>query len=166
MSIVQVRHRGVTSLSVAVRQETPLQEEVAALLRESDALASELYPGAYRRLISPETLAAPGILFFVARVDGIAGGCCALFDGAAGAAELKRMIVGANFRRRGVGIALLQGAEAAALARGIEIVRMEVGVRNIEGQALYRRAGYVERSAFEPYGPSPISLFFEKRLAR
>jgi putative acetyltransferase len=39
---------------------------------------------------------------------------------------------------------------------------MEVGIRNTEGQALYRKAGYGERAPFGSYRPSPISLFFEK----
>jgi len=42
---------------------------------------------------------------------------------------------------------------------------MEVGIRNTEAQAMYRRAGYRERAAFGTYTPSPISLSFEKVLA-
>jgi putative acetyltransferase len=152
-------------LSVVAHQESPLQAEVAALLRESDTLAAALYPGAYRRPIVTETLASPDILFFVARVDGIVAGCCALLVAGDGSAELKRMIVGAGFRGQGVGVALLRAAEATAVTHGLDVVRMEVGVRNTAGQALYRRFGYSERGPFPPYGPSPISLFLEKRLA-
>ncbi len=152
-------------MSLSVDRETPLHEDVAALLFESDALAAKLYPGEYRRPIVPETLTAPGIVFFVARVDGIVAGCCALFEGGDGVAELKRMIVGAKFRRRGVGMALLQAAEEVAPTLSIRSIRIEVGVRNVDGQALYRRAGYREWGPFEPYRLSPISLFFEKTLA-
>ena len=150
---------------LTIREESPQQDEVASLLRQSDAVAAVLYPNEYRRPLNPETLAAPGISVFVARTDDLtAVGCCALFDLGDGAGELKRMIVDQNFRQHGVGTALLQAVEAAAPNKGIHVIRMEVGIRNIDGQALYRRAGYKERGAFGSYKPTPISLFFEKSL--
>lgn len=151
---------------LVVAEENPLQPEIASLLRQSDALAAELYPGEYRRPIVPETLVGPGISVFVARIDGVVAGCCVLLDGGEGTAELKRMIVAADFRRRGVGVALLDAAEAAASARGIDTIRMEVGIRNTDGHALYRRAGYLERGPFGAYKPSPISRFLEKTLGQ
>jgi putative acetyltransferase len=152
-------------LTLIVGEESPRQEEIASLLRQSDALAATLYPGEYRRPLNPESLDAPGIHLLVARTEDLtAAGCCALFDGGDGTAELKRMIVSESHRQRGVGTALLRTAEVAALAKGIHLIRMEVGVRNTDGQALYRRAGYRERGPFGSYKPSAISLFFEKTL--
>jgi putative acetyltransferase len=151
---------------LTVQEESSRQQDVAALLRQSDAVAASLYPNAYRRPLNPETLAMPGISVFVARTeDGAAAGCCALFDLGDGSAELKRMIVDDRFRRRGVGQALLQAVETAAPRKGINRVLMEVGIRNTDGQALYRRAGFRERGPFGTYDASPISLFFEKTLA-
>jgi putative acetyltransferase len=151
-------------LALSVREESPQQNDVASLLRESDALAAELYPGEYRRPLNSETLAAPGIHVFVARLDNLAAGCCALVDGGDGTAELKRMIVAPAFRRTGLGTGLLRAAEASAIAKGIGLIRMEVGIRNAGGQALYRREGYKERGPFGSYKLSPTSLFFEKVL--
>ena len=152
-------------MNLIVREETPRQDDIAALLRQSDQLADRLYPGEFRRSLNLETLDAPHIRLFVARIDGTATGCCALFDDAEQAtAELKRMIVSESFRQRGVGTALLAAAESTALARDIQAIQMEVGVRNVDGQALYRRAGYTERGPFGAYISSPISLFFEKKL--
>lgn len=142
----------------------PSSGRVAFLLRQSDALAAQLYPGEYRRPLNPETLTASGIHLFVARMEIGAAGCCALLDDGDVTAELKRMIVGANVRRQGVGTALLRATEAAAVARGIRIIHMEVGIRNRDGQSLYRREGYTERGPFGSYRPSPNSLFFEKVL--
>lgn len=121
-------------------------------------------PGAYRRPLDPAALDKPDIRLFVARQDGMAVGCCALMDLGDGTAELKRMIVSAEARGRGVGLALLLGAEKAAIAAGFARIRMEVGTRNTDGQALYRRAGYGECGPFGAYQLSPISLFFEKKL--
>ena len=147
------------------RVETPLQEEIAILLRQSDAVAAALYPGSFRRAIDPAALAAPGIRLLVARIDGRAAGCCALFDRGDGTAEVKRMIVGDAFRRRGVGTALIAGAEREAIRLGIGTLLLEVGTRNEEAHAMYRRAGFLPRGAFAPYDATPISRFLEKRLS-
>ncbi|WP_342360061.1 GNAT family N-acetyltransferase [Terrarubrum flagellatum] len=152
-------------MSLTVREETPLQDEIEALLKQSDAVAAKLYPDAYRQPIDPKALAAPGVHLFVARREGEAAGCCALIARDAGAAELKRMIVGERFRRQGVGAALLRAAEQGARDLGVSVIRMEVGVKNEEGYQLYLSAGFVACEAFAPYQPSPISRFLEKRLS-
>ncbi len=149
---------------LAIREETSRQDAVAELLRQSDALAALLYPGAYRRPLDPDALAVPGIRLFVARQDGLVAGCCALFEQPDGTAELKRMIVDEAFRHQGVGMALLRAVERAAVAMDIRCVRMEVGIRNTGGQAPYRRLGYRDREPFGSYQPSSISLFLEKVL--
>lgn len=150
-----------------VQREDPRQEEVAALLRQSDALAALLYPDEIRKALNPDTLAVPGVALFIARDEAkVAAGCCALLDIGDGEVELKRMIVGERFRRRGVGLALLRAVEDAATIAGIRWIRMEVGIRNTDGQALYRRAGYTERGPFGGYRASQVSLFFEKSLAQ
>lgn len=43
-------------------------------------------------------------------------------------------------------------------------MRLEVGILNKEGEALYRSADYVEREAFGGYHASPISRFMQKAL--
>lgn len=152
-------------MGLSVKVESPRQGDVEALLQLSDAVAASLYPGEYRRPLNPDTLSAPHISLFVARTDDLAAaGCCALFDGDDGTAELKRMIVDQRLRQRGVGKALLQAVEVAASSNGIHLILMEVGTRNTDGQNLYRSAGYRERGPFGSYKPSPISLFFEKAI--
>lgn len=150
---------------IAVRVETPLQEDVAALLRQSDAVAAALYPGAFRRAIDPQALAVPRTHVLVARVDGAASGCCILFEQDDATAELKRMIVGDAFRRRGIGAALLEAAEAEAMRLGIATLRLEVGTRNEAAHAMYVRAGFAPRRPFGTYAASPISRFLEKPLS-
>jgi putative acetyltransferase len=104
---------------IKVAVESPHQDEIAALLRLSDAVAAALYPGAFRRAITPASLDAPEISLFVARIAGRAIGCCALFDRGDGSAEIKRMIVGEAHRGSGAGAALLAALEAEATRRGI-----------------------------------------------
>ena len=149
---------------LSVHRETPRQNDVALLLKQSDDVATRLYPGEYRQQLDPAALDAAGIHVLVARIESVAVGCCALIEQSDGKAELKRMIVAEQARRQGVGMALLQAVEVAASILGIHLIQMEVGVRNADGQALYRRAGYSVRGPFGSYKISPISLFFEKSL--
>ena len=149
---------------VGVEAESPLQPEVAALLSQSNGVAARLYTGEYRRAITPEALAKPGIQVLIARYSGVAVGLCVLFERGDGTVEVKRMIVDEAARGRGVGTALLSGAHAEARRLGANTALLEVGVRNTEAQALYRGAGYRKRGPFAPYDATPISLFMELRL--
>lgn len=56
--------------------------------------------------------------------------------------ELQDVEVLAQFRRRGVGSALTAAAEAEALRRGFDRLRVTVSVDNAAAQALYRTLGY------------------------
>ncbi|MCG7361475.1 GNAT family N-acetyltransferase [Roseomonas sp. ACRSG] len=151
---------------VGVEVESPLQAEVAALLAQSDAVAAQLYPGEYRRPITPDILAKPGTSVLVARLAGAAAGLCVVFWRGDGTAELKRMIVDERARGQGLGAVLLGGAEAEARRLGASMVLLEVGVRNTEAQALYRGAGYEACEPFPPYQQSPVSTFLRKIIAQ
>jgi ribosomal protein S18 acetylase RimI-like enzyme len=56
--------------------------------------------------------------------------------------ELQDVEVVAGYRRRGVGLALTAAAEAEALRRGFDRLRVTVSVDNAAAQALYRTLGY------------------------
>ncbi len=144
--------------------ETPLQDAVADLLRQSDEVAARLYPGEYRRPITPQSLATPDTRVLVARCEGRAMGLCVLFDRGDGTAELKRMIVDGGARGQGIGAALLRGVWEEAGRLGVRLILLEVGTRNTEAQDLYRGAGSTDRGPFPPYRASPISLFMERAV--
>lgn len=149
-------------MSLVVAAETPRQPEVAALLRLSDEIAAALYPGEPRRALNPAALDKPGIHLLVARWNGQAAGCCAVLESPDGTAELKRMVVDPAHRRQGAARALLHGALALARARGLTRLRLEVGIRNTAGEALYRAEGFRDCAPFGGYRASPISRFLEK----
>lgn len=150
---------------IKVAVESPHQDDIAALLRQSDAMAAALYPGAFRRAITPASLDASGISLFVARLAGRAIGCCALFDRGDGTAEIKRMIVDEANRGSGAGAALLAALEAKAAQRGIHTLLLEVGIRNEAAYALYCRAGFTSCAAFAPYAADSISRFLAKSVS-
>jgi len=54
--------------------------------------------------------------------------------------------------------------EAAAIARGAGLLRLETGTRQPEAIGLYRATGYVEIQPFGSYRADPLSIFMEKRL--
>lgn len=149
---------------IAVGIEPPSQSEVSHLLAQSDAVAAKLYPGEYRRPITAESLAIPGTYVLLARMAENAMGLCVLIDRGDHTMELKRMIVDEMARGKGIGTALLRGAEAEALHLGAHAVLLEVGTRNTDAQVLYRRGGYQSCGPFSPYATSPISLFKRREL--
>ncbi|WP_337267449.1 GNAT family N-acetyltransferase [Oryzifoliimicrobium ureilyticus] len=150
--------------TISVSIETPLQPDVTALLQQSDSVAARLYPGEYRRPIDAGFLAKPGTDVLVARRKGLALGMCVLFNRGDCTIELKRMIVDSAARGMGIGWALVEAAEVRARALDAETMLLEVGVRNVEAQQLYQRAGFEPCPAFAPYHASPISLFMRLSL--
>ena len=142
-----------------------MQPEVRALLAQSDEYSMARYPLESQHLVDADFLAQPNVRFLVARLDGCAAGCGALVLAQDGSAELKRMIVDADARGRGVGRAILAALEVVARRELVRIIRLETGTLNLEAVGLYRACGYHERGPFAPYSDDPLSVFMEKAVA-
>lgn len=78
--------------------------------------------------------------------------------------EVKRMYVVKEWRRRGVGAAILAALEERARLLGYHGLLLETGDRQPEAVALYTSGGWVRIEAFGPYVDDPTSVCFEKRL--
>ena|SRR5688572_30539754 len=150
---------------IAIARESPRQNDVVALVRQSDALMQSLYPAESNHLVDIDQLAAPQVHFFVARENGRALGCGAFVLGADGHAEMKRVFVSPAARGKGVARALMKALEREAAQRGVTLMQLETGIKQPEAIALYRKFGYAERGPFGSYKSDPLSLFMEKRLA-
>jgi putative acetyltransferase len=150
--------------ALTIAPEAPFQDDVLALLAQSDAFSAALYPPESNHAIDAQALAQPAVRFFVARIDGAAVGCAGLVLGSAGEAELKRMFVAESIRGRGVGFRLLAAVETAAWREGVRVLRLETGAASAGALALYRRAGYRERGPFGGYVSDPLSVFMEREL--
>lgn len=148
---------------VVIGAETPLQAEIEQLVAASDAFSASLYPAEGRHPVDVARLAAPDMRFLVARRDGIAIGCVALLV-AAPAGEIKRMFVASKARGLKLGAALLAAVETEARHARLSLLRLETGPRSTAALALYTAGGYQPCGPFPPYGPSPHSIFMEKRL--
>jgi len=152
----------MTDLKVA--EERPDQAEAIELLRQSDAFSIALYPPEYRRQVDLPALLASDTRFFVARREGRALGCMALARNGIDKGELKRCFVTQEARGKGVGLALLTAAEAAARQQGMRAIQLETGIRNISALRLYRGCGYHDRGPFGAYPDDGVSVFLEKTL--
>ena len=150
---------------IKVSRETPRQDDVVTLIRQSDALMQSLYPAESNHLVDIDQLAQPHVHFFVAREHGRALGCGSFVMGTDGHAEMKRVFVDPAARGKGVARAIMEALEREAARLGVTLMQLETGIRQPEAIALYRKFGYVERGPFGTYQPDPLSLFMEKRLA-
>lgn len=150
---------------LVIAAEPPRQAQVLALLAASDAESAARYPEASRHGVGVDVLERAECRFLVARDDGAAVGCGALWLAGDGEAEIKRLFVTAPFRCRGVARRILATLEDLARAEGVAVLRLETGVASHAALALYHRVGFCDGERFAPYGPDPLSVFLQKRLA-
>ena len=109
---------------------------------------------------------SPRAALIVAEEDGVlAGYALVLFREGSGIARLYSIAVAPQFAKRGLGSALLSGAEEAAIARDRIAMRLEVHENNAKAIARYRKAGYnLFGRHFQYYSDRGHALRFEKHL--
>jgi ribosomal protein S18 acetylase RimI-like enzyme len=90
-----------------------------------------------------------------------------LFNTGTSLARIYSLAVRPESRGKGLGEALMEAAEAAAIARGFVTLRLEVHPDNASAIALYRQHGYKQFGITGPdyYADHAPALRFEKRLA-
>ena len=144
----------------------PEAPEVMELIAASDAYYDGLYPAESNHLEAADDLRKPSVLFVGAWIDDIlaATGAAKLMSDDSEYAEIKRVYVLDRYRGLGLSNRLMQHLESELEGRGVELIRLETGVRQPEALGLYRKLGYVERGPFGAYQPDPLSVFMEKRL--
>jgi ribosomal protein S18 acetylase RimI-like enzyme len=111
-------------------------------------------------------LTASSAASIVAEFNGrIAGYALVLFRPHSAAARLYSIAVDPNLRGRGIGPALIEAAEAAALERDCVWIRLEVHENNTHATARYRKAGF-RQFGHRPdyYQDHGAALLMEKRL--
>jgi len=112
---------------------------------------------------TPEDFSPPGGAFLVGWRDGAPVCCGGIKRLPDGTAEIKRMFVVPEARRRGVARRLLEALESTAAELGYEIVRLDTGPRQPHAQALYESTGY---RPIHNFNANPVATFWgEKRLA-
>ncbi|MEO5709559.1 MAG: GNAT family N-acetyltransferase [Nocardioidaceae bacterium] len=84
--------------------------------------------------------------------------------GATLAAEIRRMYVAPDARRRGYGHDVLAHLESTAHAAGADVMVLETGTEQPAAIRMYEEAGYVLVEQFGHYTWSPKSRCFGKRI--
>ncbi|MBB6670770.1 GNAT family N-acetyltransferase [Cohnella nanjingensis] len=116
-----------------------LSAELAALYEVSDGGAG----------FHPEDVEQPRSAFVVARLNGYPVGCGALRPLDDNAAEIKRMYTRSDYRRQGVGQAIIAELERLALEFGYASLKLQTGPLQPEAVKLYERVGYYPIPRFE-----------------
>lgn len=144
--------------------DTPAARE---LIAASDAFYVGLYPAESNHLESVADLQRSNVLFVGCWIeDGLVdtGGARIMQDDGH-YAEIKRVFVLDRHRGRGLSRRIMEYLENELRRRGIDLFRLETGVKQPEALGLYRKLGYHERGPFGAYRPDPLSVFMEKNTA-
>ncbi len=134
-----------------------------ALVRELDREYADRFGAAalnHRQHDSQEELELACLLL----LDGRAVACGAFRRREEGTAELKRVYVRKDCRRRGCARQLVEMLELQALFAGYNRMALETGREMTEALALYTGLGYRETPAWGPYAGDPVCVCMVKDL--
>lgn len=158
-----------TAVEPALRIEAvdPQHPEALRLLAEAALEARALYPELFAADSPPPRNPALGEreVYLLAWRDGRASGCVALHRRGAFSAEMRRMFVSRDLRRRGIARALLAAIEAQAARLGYREMVLETGRRQAPAIALYDGCGWRRIPAFGAYVGDPMSVCFGKSVS-
>ena len=154
-------------MAVSIAIETPLQDDVRALVARLNDHLLPLSPLEFQFKLTVEQRADSATTLFVARDEaGNAVGMGALKVHGPELGEVKRMYTVPEVRGQRVGRQLLERIVGLALERNLPVVMLETGTGEgmAEAHRLYTRYGFVTRGPFLDYPDSEWSAFFELRL--
>jgi len=151
-------------MSVSIAAETPLQDDVRALIAELNAVLLELTPPEFCFHMTAEEMAEPSVTVFIARDNGAAVACGALKRHADGVGEVKRMYTRPSHRGRKVGALIVERIEALARGEGLRCLVLETGDRHPAAWTVYERAGFTRCGPVLDYPESKWSVFYGKSL--
>ena len=142
--------------------------EIAALLHAHLEHCRASSPPESVHALDLDALRAPGITFWSAWDGADLLGCGALKELDPRHGEIKSMHTAAQYRGRGVGLAILRHIVDEARSRSYRRLSLETGSMEAfaPGRALYTGFGFVECEPFADYRPDPNSVFMTLDLAR
>jgi putative acetyltransferase len=155
-------------MSVDIAAETPLQDDVRAMVAELNAHMIPLTPREFQFQLTAEQMADPTVTVFVARdAAGRSVGMASLKDHGGGLGEVKRMYTLPELRGRRIGSELLRRVEDLAREKGLTRLVLETGeaVGFEPAWRVYERGGFQTCGAVLDYPDSGWSRFYEKKLA-
>jgi putative acetyltransferase len=152
-------------MPITIAEERPDTADAMQLIEELESHLAQFYPKASRHGFSVEKLLREGVAFFVIRVEGVAAGCGGVLLVGTEYGEVKRMYVRPPFRGAGLGHRILNHLANYTRQHGVNVLRLETGIHQVEAIRLYERFGFGRIAPFGPYHYDPLSICYEKRLA-
>lgn len=155
-------------MAVTMAAETPLQDDVRAMVAELNAVMIPLTPREFQFQLTAEQMAEPTVTTFVARDEaGKYLGMASLKVHDEGLGEVKRMYTLPAVRGQRVGSQLLERIEALASEKGVKRLVLETGeAPGFEpAYRVYERGGFTRCGAVLDYPDSGWSRFYEKTIA-
>jgi len=150
---------------IEIRDERPDTRDALQLLSELDTdLMRHPYTADSRHAFSVEQLLREGVKFFVTRHQQQPAGCGGLKIYPSEFAEVKRMYVRPAHRGHGLGKAMLEHLAEVTRQHGINSLRLETGIYQVDAIGLYERWGFRRRPPFAEYREDPLSVYFEKTV--
>ena len=150
---------------IEIRREDPRAEDVTKLIRDLDDMFHRLYPAESNHLVDIETLASPDIHFLVARRDGEALGCGALWHRDPAYGEIKRIYVRPEARGLKLSKLILAALEENARLHGLKAMKLETGTLQPEALGLFAKSGFTTCGPYADYPTEdPYSVFMEKQV--
>jgi GNAT superfamily N-acetyltransferase len=151
------------SSALTITTDDPNGEDATRLIH---ALCSEIGAryGTPRSRFSPDEALAARTAFVVARLGGQPIGCGALRRIDEATAEVKRVYVAPNGRRRGIARRILHALEQLAAGFNYRAIRLGTGIEQPEAIGLYESSGYHRIAAYGHYIGDPLSVCFEKYI--
>jgi putative acetyltransferase len=147
-----------------IRKVRPDDAKAVELIQELQSFLELTYPGIERYGWSPQQMVVEGVSFYLAWNDGEAVGCAGIKLEGTDHAEVKRLYVRPDQRKRGIGRHLMARLEDRARELGARSVRLETGNRQLAAIKFYESIGYKRCPLFGKYQDDGISLFYEKNL--
>jgi GNAT superfamily N-acetyltransferase len=167
LNVMESWLRSLIHAESIVRERDMNSPDVADLLRQAQLELLARYPDddPHPKPLEADRFRLPDGCFLALWLGNhfVACGGIRRFD--AQTAEVKRMFVEPQARRKGHGRVILRQLEAKARELGYGLIRLETGLKQPEAIALYEQAGYQRIAAFGEFKDSPLSVCFEKDLS-
>lgn len=154
----------LSSMSLEIAIEMPLQDEVRTLVAELNAVLLELTPPEHCHHLTVEQMADADTTVFVARDGGAAVACGALKRHEGGIGEVKRMYTRPSHRGQRIGEQIVARIEAMARAEGLKRLVLETGDRHYAAWKVYERSGFTRCGPVLDYADVKWSVFYDKLL--
>jgi putative acetyltransferase len=150
---------------VRIAVESPLQDDIRALIAELNAYLLSIFPPEACSHMTVEQMNQPDTTVFIARDEaGQPVACGALRRHGDGIGEVKRMFTRPAYQGQGIGGRMVDLIEDLARREGYSQLVLETGLGLEAAWRVYERAGFTRCGPVLTYPDIPTSVFYEKSL--